>query len=104
LQNGGDFPARDLFSNEKSGGPGPQRVDRDARLGSTVDRGGVDKGARRCLVGAWRTSGRAPRCSLAMAEEDKPDEAMPEGCSPELERRRRGGAMKVKNGSGLSSG
>jgi hypothetical protein len=36
----------DLFSNGKSDGPGPRRVDRVARLGSTVDRGGADKRAR----------------------------------------------------------
>jgi hypothetical protein len=40
----------DLFSNGKSGGPGPRRVDWVARLRSTVDRGGVDKRAWRRLV------------------------------------------------------
>jgi hypothetical protein len=36
-------------------------------------------------------------------EEDEPDEMVPEGCSPEHERRRRGGATEVKNGDDLSS-
>jgi hypothetical protein len=78
----------DLFSNGKSGGPGPRRVDWVARLRSTVDRGGVDKRA-------W--------CSPSAVEEDEPDEAGPEGCSPEHERRRRGSATEVKKGGGLSS-
>jgi hypothetical protein len=76
-----------LFSNGKSDGLGKQRVDRAARLGSTVERGGVDKRARRCFGGARREGGRAHRCSPAVVEEDEPDEAMPEGCSPEHERR-----------------
>jgi hypothetical protein len=44
----------DLFFNEKSDGLGPQHVDRAELLGSTVDRGGVDKRARRRLVGRGR--------------------------------------------------
>jgi hypothetical protein len=46
---------------------------------------------------------RACQCSPVAVEEDEPDEAMPEGCSPGHERRRRGGAMEAKNGDGLSS-
>jgi hypothetical protein len=92
----------DLFSNGKSGGPGPRRVDRVARLGSTVDRGDADKRARRCLAGAWHAGARAHQCSLSSVEEDEPDEAVPEGCSPEHEWRWRGGAMEAKNGGGLS--
>jgi hypothetical protein len=54
-------------------------VDRVARLRSTVDRGGVDKRARRCLAGAQRAGARAHRCSPAMVEEDEPDEACRRG-------------------------
>jgi hypothetical protein len=36
-------------------------------------------------------------------EEDKPDEAVLERCSPEHDRRQRGGATEVKNSSSLSS-
>jgi hypothetical protein len=54
-----DFP--NLFSNEKSGGPDPRRVDRTAWLRSMVDRGGVNKRARRCLVGARRAGHCGPR-------------------------------------------
>jgi hypothetical protein len=36
-------------------------------------------------------------------EEDEPDEAVQEGCSPEYERQRRGGATEAKNVSSLSS-
>jgi hypothetical protein len=36
-------------------------------------------------------------------EENKPDEGVPEYCSPEHERRRRGSATGVKNDDGLSS-
>jgi hypothetical protein len=45
LQSGRDFPARDLFSDRKSSGPGARRVDRAARIESMVDRGGADKRA-----------------------------------------------------------
>jgi hypothetical protein len=38
-----------------------------------------------------------------VVEEDELDEVVPEGCSLEHEQRRRGSAMKVKNGGGLSS-
>jgi hypothetical protein len=78
----------DLFSNGKSGGPGPWRVDQVARLESIVDRGGADKRARRCLAGAWRAGARASRCSLAAVEGH--------------ERRRRGSVTEAKNGGGLS--
>jgi hypothetical protein len=78
-------------------------VDRVARLKSTVDRGGVDKRVRWCLAGVRRADARAHRCSLVTEEEEEPDEAVPEGCSLEHERQRRGGAMEVKNGGGLSS-
>jgi hypothetical protein len=50
--------------------------------------------------GAWRAGARARQCSPTMVEED---EAVPEGCSPEHERQRRGDAMEAKNGGGLSS-
>jgi hypothetical protein len=92
-----------LFFNEKSDGPGPRRVDRAARLGSTMDRGGADKRVRRRLGGAWLPGARACWCSPMTVEEDEPDEMVPEGCSPEHERRRRGGATEVKNGDDLSS-
>jgi hypothetical protein len=52
LQSGRDFPAQDLFPNRKSGGPGPQRVDRVVRPNSIMDQGSADKRARWCLVGA----------------------------------------------------
>jgi hypothetical protein len=93
----------DLFSNGKSDGPGPRRVDRAVRLGSTVDRGGTDKRARRCLGGMRHAGARACRCSLTAVEEDELDEAVLEGCSPEHKRWQRSGATKVKNGGGLSS-
>jgi hypothetical protein len=41
--------------------------------------------------------------SPVTVEEDEPDGAVPEGCSPEHERRRRGSAAEAKNGGGLSS-
>jgi hypothetical protein len=47
----------------KSGGPGTQHVDQEVRLGSTVDRGGTDKRARRSLAGARRAGARAHRCT-----------------------------------------
>jgi hypothetical protein len=93
----------DLFSNGKSGGPGPRRVDRAVRLESIMDRGGVDKMARRLLAGAWRAGARAHWCSPATVEADELDEVVPEGCSLEHERRRRGDTTEVKNGGGLSS-
>jgi hypothetical protein len=53
--------------------------------------------------GVTRVHGaRAHWCSLAVAEEDELDEVVPEGCSPEHELQRRGGAMEAKNGGGLS--
>jgi hypothetical protein len=81
----GIFPAGDLFSNEKSSGLGPRCVDRAAWLKSIVDRGSADKRARRCFVNKWRTGARAHRCLPLAVEEDEPDEAVPEGCSPEHE-------------------
>jgi hypothetical protein len=39
----------------------------------------------------------------ATMEEDEPDGAVPEWCSPKHERRQRGSAADVKNGGGLSS-
>jgi hypothetical protein len=93
----------DLFSNGKSGGPGPRRVDRAARLESIMDQGGTDKRARRRLASVRNAGARAHRCSPAAVEEDEPDEAVPEGCSPEHEWWQRGGAIEVKNCGGLSS-
>jgi hypothetical protein len=92
-----------LFSNGKSGGPGPRRVDQAAQLGSTVDRGSADRRVRRRLAGARCASARAHRGSPAALEEDKPDKVLPEGCSPEHEWWRRGGATEAKNGGGLIS-
>jgi hypothetical protein len=62
-----------------------------------MDRGGVDKRARRRLADARCVVARAHWCSPAAVEEDESDEAVPEGCSPVHERSRRGGAMEVKN-------
>jgi hypothetical protein len=42
-------------------------------------------------------------CSPAVAEEDKQDEVVPEGCSQEYKLQWRGGAMTTKSGGGLSS-
>jgi hypothetical protein len=78
-------------------------VDRAVQLGSTVDRGGAYKRARRHLANAWRAGARACWCSPAKVEEDEPDEAVLEGCSPQHERRWRGGVTEAKNGGGLSS-
>jgi hypothetical protein len=78
-------------------------VDRAAWLGSMVVRSSVEKMARRHRVGTRCVGGRARRCLPAVAEEDKPDEAVLEGCSPKHERRRRGGVTEVKNGGDLSS-
>jgi hypothetical protein len=52
----------DLFSNGKSGGPGPRHVDRAVWLESIVDRGGAAKRARWRLAGAPRAGARAHRC------------------------------------------
>jgi hypothetical protein len=93
----------DLFSNGKSDGPGPRRMDRAVWLRSIMDRGGADKRAGRCLGGTQRAGTRAHWCSPAAVEEDELDDAVPEGCSPEHERWRRGGATEAKNGSGLRS-
>jgi hypothetical protein len=65
----------DLFSNGKSNGPGPRRV----------DRGSVDKRARRSLASTWRVGARARWCSLVAVEEDELGEAVSKGCSPEHE-------------------
>jgi hypothetical protein len=46
---------------------------------------------------------RAHRCLPVAVEEDEPDEVVPEGCSPEHERRQRGGTTEAKSGGGLSS-
>jgi hypothetical protein len=69
-----------LFSNGKSGGPGPPRVDRAARLESTMDQGGTDKRVQRRLTGAR---------ALALAGAHH--------------RWQRGGTMEAKNGGDLSS-
>jgi hypothetical protein len=58
-------------------------VDQAARLGSTVDRGGVDKRARWRLGDVRHAGTRAHRCSLAVVEGDEPDKAVLEGCSSE---------------------
>jgi hypothetical protein len=63
------------------------------------------KRARRCLAVVQRAGARAQRCSSVAVEEDRPDEVLSEGCSSEHRRWRwrRGGAIEVKIGSGLSS-
>jgi hypothetical protein len=61
-------------------------MDKAAWLGSTVDRGSVDKRAWRSLGGMRHASTRAHQCSPAVVDEDEPNEAVPEGCSPEHER------------------
>jgi hypothetical protein len=48
----------------------------------------------------WCAGARAHRFLLAVVEED---EAVTEGCSPEHERRQRGGATEEKIGGSLSS-
>jgi hypothetical protein len=93
-----------LFSNGKSG-PGPRRVDRAARLESIVGQGSADKRARWCLAGVRRPCVRAHRWSPAAVEEDEPDEAVPEGCSLEHERRRnRGEEQRWLEGEGRHKG
>jgi hypothetical protein len=92
-----------LLSNGKSGGPGPRRVDRAARLGSMVDRGGADKRAQWRLAGVRCVGARAHWCSPVAAKEDELDKAALEGCSPKHERQQRGGVTEVKNDGYLSS-
>jgi hypothetical protein len=92
----------DLFSNGKSGGPGPRCMDRAVRPRSTMDRGGADKRARWHLAGARRVGARSHWCSPSVVEEDVLDEAVPKGCSSEHERWWRGGMTKAKHGGGLS--
>jgi hypothetical protein len=79
LQSGGEFRLGIYFLM------GNITVDRAAWHGSTMDRGGTNKRARWCLAGARRSGVRAHRCSPVTVEEDKPDEAVLEGCSPEHE-------------------
>jgi hypothetical protein len=62
----------------------------------------MDKRVRRCLADTRPVGARAHWCSSVVAEEDEPDDVVPEGCSTEHERRRRGSEMEVKNGGGLS--
>jgi hypothetical protein len=50
-----------------------------------------------------RTGAIGHCCSPTVAEEDKQDEAVPEGFSQEHKRQWRGGAMTAKSGGGLSS-
>jgi hypothetical protein len=61
-----------------------------AWLECTVDRGGADKRARRQLAATWRAGARACWCLPAAVEEDEPGNTVPQGCSPEHERRRDG--------------
>jgi hypothetical protein len=68
-----------------------------------VHRGMRQRGQKGAAAPCWRMGGRARRCSPVAVEEDESDEAVLEGCSPEHKQRRRGGAMEVKNGGGLSS-
>jgi hypothetical protein len=93
----GDFSGTGLFFHGKFGGPGPPSVDRAARLGSLLDRGGAYKRTWRHLVSA-RALGLASR-----GGGDESDEAVPEGCSLKHERRRRGSATVKKTSDSLSS-
>jgi hypothetical protein len=76
-------------------------VDWVARLKSTVDRGGVDQRARRCLAGARRAGTRAHRCSPVMVEEDEPDEVVLTGARAAAKELRREG-KRGGEGQGLS--
>jgi hypothetical protein len=73
-------------------------VDRAARLGSTVDRGGADTRARWHLVGAWHAGAMALRCLPAVVDED---EAVMQGCSLEHEQQWRGSALVKKTSGGM---
>jgi hypothetical protein len=99
----GDFSGVELFFNKKFGGFGPPSVDREARLGSVVDRGSEDKRVRWHLSGTRRAGARARRCSSVAVEGGEPDKAMPEGFSLEHEQRWRGCATTRKTDGGLSS-
>jgi hypothetical protein len=49
---------------------------------------GLRRRGQEGTMAPWRHAGtRAGRCSPAVVEEDEPDEAVPEGCSLEHERR-----------------
>jgi hypothetical protein len=68
----------------------------------------VHGGPRQCgqegMVAPCRRAGaRSHRCSPVAVERGEPDEAVLEACSPEHERRQRGGAIAKKTGGGLSS-
>jgi hypothetical protein len=89
-----------LFSKGKSGGLGPRRVDRVARLESIVDRQGADRRAQWRHASVGCAVAGPSRCSIVAVEEDEPNEAMPEGCSLEHERWRRGSVTEVKLGLG----
>jgi hypothetical protein len=78
----------DLFSNGKSSGPGPRRMDRAARLGSTMDRGGTDKRVRRRL-GCAQVLGLVGAHAVVV-DKDEPDEVVSKGCSPEHKQQWRG--------------
>jgi hypothetical protein len=93
----------DLFFNRKSDGPGSRCMDREAWLGSTVDRGNVDKRVRQRRVDARRVGARPRQCSPAAMEEDESTEAVLKGCSPEHEWQWRGGTTEAENGRGMSS-
>jgi hypothetical protein len=69
-------------------------------IGSTVDQRWRGHVAWRHFTGMRCTSARGRRCSSALVGDDKEGEAEPERCSPEHERRRRGGAMAVEDGGG----
>jgi hypothetical protein len=64
-----------------------------------VDRCGTDKRARRRHTSVRHMGTRAHRCSPVVAEEDEMDEAVPEGCSPEHERRRLELGVRTKEGT-----
>jgi hypothetical protein len=53
-----------------------------------------------CLADMRNAGARAHRSSPVVAKGDEGDEAVPEGCSPEHERRWRGGAMVVECSGG----
>jgi hypothetical protein len=74
-------------------GPGPRRVDRVARLGSTVDRWHHGQGARQHLAGAWCVGAQGHRGSSAVAREDEGGEVNWVACLPE-----HGGGMSSMRG------
>jgi hypothetical protein len=93
-----------LFSNGKSDGPGPRRSTTRGPGGAAGVLYGLRRHGQKGAAAPCRRAGtRARGCSPVAVEEDKPNEAVPEGWSLENERRRRGGATEARIGGGLSS-